>query len=122
MHQRAAVGQVLAAPHRERARHHAQFVSAPGEGVFGARRVLAVEAALHHAVAFQSLEAVREDVGGDSGQAPAQLGKAQEAAQQFQQDQRRPTVAHDFERPRHGSQPLIAAGLDIVDLSGVTLS
>ena len=45
--------------------------------------------------------------------APAQLGEAQDAAQQFQQDQHRPAVADDLQRLRHGSQTLVSRGFHI---------
>ena len=63
MHQSGFGMDVACAPDRQRPNHHAKFLALVGEEVFGAWRMVGVEAARNQPVLFHELEPIRENRG-----------------------------------------------------------
>jgi hypothetical protein len=76
---------------------HRGEVAALGGQPVGAARV----GPAHHALLLEQAQALGQQVGGDAGEGPLQLGPAPPAQQQLADDQQRPAVADDLQRAGH---------------------
>jgi len=72
--------------------------------------MLGVEPARHQRVLFHQLEAAREDVGRDPGEALLEILKPPGAPQEIPDEQQGPAVADHLERLRHRAGLTISLG------------
>ena len=98
-HRRAGLArQVTVAPRGQRVQDGYQFLADVREGVLVTLRAALVKAALNNPALDKCLETVGQDVAGDL-EAPLQLVElARPEHPEVPQDQKAPTLAHNFER------------------------
>ena len=110
VHQRRLPMDMAGAPRREGAHDHPQLAPLVGQGVLGPRRMLGVEPSRHQRVLFHQLEAAREDVGRDPGEALLEILKPSGTRQEIPDEQQGPAVADHLERLRHRAGLTISLG------------
>src|SRR5215216_7172461 len=98
MHQRCLRIHVACAPDGQRPYHHPQLLALVGEEVFGAWRMVGVEAARNQAVLFHELEPIGENRGRNPFERGLEVLKALRAAQQIPHNQECPPVAEHLQR------------------------
>src|SRR6266508_3725768 len=101
---RGRLAAVARSPRGEAGQHGGEVAALGGEPV-GATRA----GPAHNPLLLEQAQALGEQVGGDAGKGPLQLGPAPPAEQQLADDQQRPAVADDLQRA--GDRPGKRIGL-----------
>ena len=110
VHQRCLPVHVAGAPRREGAHDHPQLAPLVGQRVLGPRRMLGVEPSRHQRVLLHKLEAAREDVGRDPGEALLEILKPSGTRQGIPDEQQGPAIADYLERLRDRAGLTISPG------------
>src|SRR5262249_25086940 len=97
-----ATGHPAVAPACERHDHRIEVASLLGQSVLEARRVVLVADAIQDAVRDELAESVGQPVAG-SAEVALEILEATDAEERVAQDEERPAVAHDRQRPGDGA-------------------
>src|SRR5207249_8405902 len=89
---------VACAPDRQRPNHHAKLLALVGEEVFGAWRMVGVEAARDQPVLFHALEPIRENRGRNPFESGVEVLEAPRSSEQIPHNQECPPVAEYLQR------------------------
>jgi hypothetical protein len=99
---------VGASPVEQGFQHRTERPAFWGQEIFGAGRVLLVEAAFDNAGFFEALQPGRQRIRADAAERCLEiLELARPFAQQVAQDQHRPALADDVDRASHGTAHIV---------------
>jgi hypothetical protein len=95
---------VAFAPFPQRLEDRAQFAAAARDHIFGARRMILIEATLDDAVLLERLETRRQRIRADAVERLFEVAElARPLDNEIAQDHQSPSVADDVERARNGT-------------------